>query len=242
MPLRIAMWSGPRNISTALMRSFGSRPDTAVCDEPLYAFYLARHSVDHPGRDEVVARGETDWRKVAAFLTGPVPGGKEVFYQKHMAHHLLSEVGRAWLDELVHAFLIRDPREMLLSLAKVMPAPSALDTGLPQQLELFRAVERRLGRPPPVVDARDVLEDPAGVLHALCAALELEFTPAMLAWEPGLRPTDGVWAKHWYGEVAKSTGFERWRPREGALPARLEGVHAECLDAYRRLGERRLTA
>jgi hypothetical protein len=242
MPLRIAMWSGPRNISTALMRSFGSRPDTAVCDEPLYACYLARRDVDHPGREEVVAHGETDWRAVARFLTGPVPGGKAVFYQKHMAHHLLPEIGRAWLDELVHAFLVRDPREMLLSLAKVMPAPTALDTGLPQQLELFRSVERRLGRPPPVVDARDVLEDPAGLLRTLCTALGLEFMPAMLAWEPGLRPTDGIWARHWYGEVVKSTGFERWRPREGELPERLAPVHAECLRAYRELRERRLTA
>ena len=240
MPLRIAMWSGPRNISTALMRSFGSRPDTAVCDEPLYACYLSRREVDHPGRDEVVAHGETDWRAVARFLTGPVPGGKAVFYQKHMAHHLLPEVGREWLEELVHAFLIRDPREMLLSLAKVMRAPTALDTGLPQQLELYRSVERRLGRPPPVVDARDVLEDPAGVLRALCAALELEFTPAMLAWEPGLRATDGIWAKHWYRDVAKSTGFERWRPRGGELPASLVRIHDECLDAYRQLRERRL--
>src|SRR5262245_6288218 len=121
MPRRIAMWSGPRNISTALMRSFGSRPDTAVCDEPLYAFYLSRRAVAHPGRDAIVARCETDWRAVAAFLTGPVPEGKQVFYQKHMAHHLLPEVGRGWLEELDHAFLIRDPREMLLSLAKVTP-------------------------------------------------------------------------------------------------------------------------
>jgi len=242
MPLRIAMWSGPRNISTALMRSFGSRPDTAVCDEPLYAFYLARREVDHPGRDEVVAQGETDWRAVARFLTGPVPDGKAVFYQKHMAHHLLPEVGRAWLEELVHGFLIRDPREMLLSLAKVMPAPTALDTGLPQQLELYRSVERRLGRPPPVIDARDVLQDPAGLLRALCSAIELEFTPAMLSWAPGLRSTDGVWAKHWYGEVARSTGFEPWRAREGELTPPLERVHAECLGSYRELWERRLTA
>jgi hypothetical protein len=236
------MWSGPRNISTALMRSFGSRPDTAVCDEPLYAFYLARRPVDHPGRDEVVAQGETDWRAVADFLTGAVPGGKAVFYQKHMAHHLLPEAGREWLAELEHAFLIRDPREMLLSLAKVMREPTALDTGLPQQLELHRSVGRRLGRPPPVIDARDVLEDPPGVLAALCESLGIEFTPAMLRWEPGLRPTDGVWAKHWYGEVARSTGFERWRPREGELAGRLAEVHAECLPAYRELFARRLTA
>jgi len=242
MPLRIAMWSGPRNISTALMRSFGNRTDTMVCDEPLYAFYLARVAVDHPGRDEIVARGETDWRKVVAFLTGPVPSGAPVFYQKHMAHHLLPEVGREWLRELQHAFLIRDPREMLLSLSRVTPEPTLLDTGLPQQLELFREVQRRTGRPPPVVDAQDVLQDPAAVLRALCTALDLEYTPAMLRWEPGLRATDGIWAPHWYAEVARSTGFERWRPRAGELPSALTRVHEQCPEPYRSPHEHRLVA
>jgi hypothetical protein len=242
MPLRIAMWSGPRNISTALMRSFGSRADTAVCDEPLYAFYLARRAVDHPAREEVVARGETDWRKVASFLTGPIPGGKAVFYQKHMAHHLLPEVGREWLEELTHAFLIRDPREMLLSLERVMPRPSLSDTGLPQQLELFHAVAERVGRPPPVIDARDVLADPEGVLRALCVALQLEFTPAMLSWEPGLRETDGVWAKHWYQDVARTTGFGRRQLRAGELRGELATVHEQCLEPYGELHAQRLTA
>ena len=242
MPLRIAMWSGPRNISTALMRSFGSRADTAVCDEPLYAHYLLHTGADHPGRDEIVARCESDWRRVAAFLTGPVPEEKPVFYQKHMAHHLLPGIGREWLAELTHAFLIRDPREMLLSLSKVTPHPGALDTGLPQQLELLREVEARTGRTPPVVDARDVLERPAELLSALCAALGLEYTPAMLRWQAGLRPTDGIWARHWYAEVARSTGFERWRPRAGELPAELARVHEQCLAPYRELHGRRLVA
>lgn len=242
MSVRVAMWSGPRNISTALMRSFGSRPDTAVCDEPLYAVYLAHRPVEHPGRETILARCETDWRKVAAFLTGPVPEGREVFYQKHMAHHLLPEVGRDWLEPLTHAFLVRDPREMLLSLAKVLHEPTALDTGLPQQLELFREVERRTGRTPPVVDARDVLGDPARVLARLCAALDIDYTPRMLSWEPGLRPTDGVWAEHWYDEVARSTGFAPWRERAGELGEALERVHAECLGPYQELYAHRLTA
>ena len=242
MTLRIAMWSGPRNISTALMRSFEARGDAAVCDEPLYAHYLAHRPVEHPGREEIVATCETDWRRVAAFLTGPVPGGKPVFYQKHMAHHLLPEIGREWLGELTHVFLIRDPREMLLSLAKVTPNPGALDTGLPQQLELLRAVEARTGRTPPVIDARDVLENPRAVLSKLCAALGLEWRAAMLAWPPGRRATDGVWAKHWYAEVEKSTGFESWRPRPGELPPALARVHAECLVPYRALHALRITA
>jgi hypothetical protein len=242
MALRIAMWSGPRNISTALMRSFGSRPDTAVCDEPLYAHYLAHRPFEHPGRDEIVARGETNWRRVAAFLTGPVPDGKAVFYQKHMAHHLLPEIGREWLGALVHAFLIREPREMLLSLAKVTPHPSALDTGLPQQLELLEEIERRTGRTPPVIDARDVLGDPPALLVRLCAALGLAYTPAMLTWEPGPRATDGVWARHWYAEVFRSTGFAPWSPRPGELTLELARVHAECLPLYHALHARRLLA
>jgi hypothetical protein len=241
-PLRLAMWSGPRNISTAMMRSFGSRADTVVCDEPLYAHYLASTSVDHPGRDEIVAHGEADWRRVAAALTGPVPGAAAVFYQKHMAHHLLPHVERGWLEALEHAFLIRDPREMLLSLARVTPDPTLEDTGLPQQLELFESVRARTGRTPPVIDARDVLEDPQGLLRRLCAAVGLAFDPAMLRWEPGPRPTDGIWARHWYAEVERSTGFAPWRAREGRPEGALADVLEQCQEPYRTLHRQRLLA
>ncbi|HEX6984335.1 MAG TPA: hypothetical protein VF170_03110, partial [Planctomycetaceae bacterium] len=139
-PLRLAVWSGPRNISTAMMRSWGNRSDTVVVDEPLYAHYLKVTRLPHPGADEVLAHHESDWRKVAEFLTGPVPGGKRIFYQKHMAHHLLPEIGRDWLSRLTHVFLIRDPKEMLTSLMKVLPEPRVEDTGLPQQVELFERV------------------------------------------------------------------------------------------------------
>ena len=149
MPLRIAMWSGPRNISTALLRSWGNRPDTAVCDEPLYAHYLQQTGLDHPGAAEVIAHHEPDWRKAVAGLVGAVPGGKPIFYQKHMAHHLLPQVGRDWLGRLTHAFLIRDPRAMLPSLDKVFPNPGLADTGLPQQREIFALVPRSRPTCPP---------------------------------------------------------------------------------------------
>ena len=242
MTVRVAMWSGPRNISTAMMRSFGARPDAWVTDEPLYAHYLKATGAPHPGREEVIALHESDWRVVARQLAGPVPGGKAVFYQKHMAHHLLPAIERDWLWGLEHAFLIRDPREMLSSLAKVTPEPGLLDTGLPQQVELVRALEARTGKTPPVLDARDLLAEPEALLRALCRALELEFQPAMLAWKSGLRSTDGVWAKHWYGAVSRSTGFERASERPGELPAALEPLHAQCAPLYRVLHERRLTA
>ena len=241
MAIRIAMWSGPRNISTAMMRSWGSRADTVVIDEPLYGHYLReRPEVDHPGRDEVIASMECDWRKVVATLTGPVPGGKAIWYQKHMTHHLLPGMDRAWVGELTNCFLIRDPREVLISLAKVAPNPSVGDTGLPQQVELFEAERKRLGRTPPVVDAKDVLVDPRRMLTAVCAALGVPFDEGMLRWERGPRPTDGVWGKHWYSSVEQSTGFGPWRERRDALPRGLEGVERECRGLYERLWRERL--
>jgi hypothetical protein len=236
------MWSGPRNLSTALLRAWENRPDTAVVDEPLYAFYLARTGLDHPGRDEVLRAQPTDWREVAEALTGPVPGGKPLFYQKHMAHHLLPEVDRAWLEGagFRHAFLLREPRAMLASLARVIPRPRAEDTGLPQQAELFHRFAERTGTPPPVLDARDVLADPEGLLRALCAALGVPFDPAMLRWPPGRRDTDGVWAKHWYGSVERSTGFGPPREEPAEVPPHLEDVLAECEAHYAALHARRL--
>jgi hypothetical protein len=238
--LRIAMWSGPRNISTALMRSFGNRADTFVSDEPLYAHYLSETGLPHPGREEIVRLCETDWRKVGASLAGPIPGGKAVWYQKHMAHHLLPGVGRGWLSALEHAFLIREPGAMLLSLDKVTKDPRVEDTGLPQQLALLEEVRARTGRCPPVVDAHDVLGAPEPMLRKLCAALALPFEETMLAWPTGRRATDGVWAKHWYASVEASSGFEAYRPREGELPARLSDVHARCLGPYQALHELRI--
>ena len=238
--IRIAMWSGPRNISTAMLRSFGSRPDTAVTDEPLYAHYLMATGIRHPGREQVLASQPTDWRQVAAQLTGPVPGNKPIWYQKHMAHHLLPMIGRDWLDRLTHAFLIREPDEMLASLVKTYPAAGLADTGLPQQCEIFDRVADRLGRAPPVVLASDILKDPRAVLMKLCAALGIGFLPQMLAWEPGRRPTDGVWAPHWYAAVEASTGFAPWRPKSAVLPPALRPLLDECRPWYEKLYALRL--
>ncbi len=236
------MWSGPRNISTALMRSWESRRDTYVCDEPFYAHYLATTEVDHPGREEIVRTGETDWRKVARRLAGPVPKGKRIFYQKHMAHHLLPEMSGSWLERLRHAFLIRDPEEMLISLAKVVDRPGLADTGLPQQLELFnRFREASKPAPPPVIDARDVLENPATILRKLCASLDVEFTESMLSWRPGPRTTDGTWARFWYANVEASTGFRAYEPPTETLPSFLADLQRECRRYYDELYTHRLT-
>ena len=240
-PLRIAMWSGPRNLSTALLRSFGSRADTVVCDEPLYAHYLQRTGAPHPGLEEVVAQHECDWRTVARWLTGPLPAGRSVFYQKHMAHHLLPEIERDWLDGLVHAFLIREPRAMLASLCEVLPRPDLTDTGLPQQVELFERLSDQLGHAPPVVDSRDLTADPAGVLRALCEQLGVPYDDSMLAWETGPRDTDGCWGMHWYASVWASTGFSSEPPKRKPLPASLRPLAEACDPLYQTLHAHRIT-
>ncbi len=234
------MWSGPRNISTALMRAWGSRADTAVVDEPFYAHYLQATGLAHPGRAEILRSQPTDWRAVADVLIGPVPDGKAIYYQKHMAHHLLPEMVGPWLDGLRHAFLVREPTAMLISLLKVIPDPRPEDTGLPQQWALFEHVREQTGTVPPVIDARDVLEDPPGRLAALCESLGVPYDPAMLAWPPGPRATDGVWAKHWYAAVEASTGFAPTTLKPAHLPPRLRPVLAECERFYEKLLPHRL--
>jgi hypothetical protein len=233
---RIAMWSGPRTVSTALMRAWENRADTVVVDEPLYAYYLARTGIDHPGRDEVIASMPADWRVVLAGLThGPLPDGRAVYYQKHMTHHLLPEVDRGALAGLRHAFLIRDPRQLLASYARVRSAPVLADLGLEQQAEIFSAFGG------PVIDSADILRDPRAALEALCAALGVPFDAAMLSWPAGPRPTDGVWAPYWYDGVRRSTGFGPYRPLSGApLPAHLEPLAAACEPFYEQLAAHRI--
>jgi len=240
-PLRLAMWSGPRNVSTAFMRSWENRPDTVVVDEPFYAHYLQATGLEHPGRDEVIAQHETDWQRVVERLLGPLPPGVEVFYQKQMSHHLLPHMGREWLDAVTHAFLIREPAPMLVSLGEKLGDFDLEATGLPQQVEIFEQVLRTTGRVPPVVDAADLLAAPEPMLRTLCTALGIAFSERMLSWPPGRRATDGVWARHWYERVERSTGFETAEP--SPVP-RLEGraaeLEARCRPLYERLHAHRL--
>ncbi|MEZ4612390.1 MAG: hypothetical protein R2838_19475 [Caldilineaceae bacterium] len=185
--IRIAMWSGPRNISTAMLRSWGNRPDAFVSDEPFYAYYLKATGIDHPGAAETIATYETDWHAIADALTGPIPGGKSVWYQKHMTHHMLPEVDLDWTEHVVNCFLIRSPQEMITSYIKVRPDPTLQDMGLAEQRAIFDHVRARTGAVPPVIDARDVLLDPARTLSLLCEAIGVPFTDAMLHWPAGKR-------------------------------------------------------
>lgn len=241
MVTRIAAWSGPRNISTALMRAWDSRADTTVVDEPLYAYWLRATGAPHPGRDDIVRAYPTRWQDVVEWLTGPVPGGRPIWFQKHMTKHVTDEVPLDWLDGFRHLFLIRDPAEVLVSFARVQPEVDLAETGLPEQVRLFEHVLDTTGHVPPVVDARDVLTAPRATLETVCAALDVPFDPAMLSWEAGRRPTDGIWARYWYDAVERSTGFAPYRPATETVPAHLEDLLARCRPLYEQLAQHRLT-
>jgi hypothetical protein len=241
-PIRIAMWSGPRNISTALMRSFGARHDTTVIDEPFYAAYLAATGLQHPMREEVIASQPQDWREVVKTLLGPVPDGKAIYYQKHMTHHMHENFGCEWIRHVRNAFLIRDPREVLASYVRKRGEVALSDIGVVRQRELFEHEADRLGVAPPVIDGATVLENPAVALNHLCAAIGIPFSPTMLSWPPGRRSTDGVWAPAWYDAVERSTCFApRPEVQPVRLPIHLEKLAEQAMPHYEAIAAHRLT-
>jgi hypothetical protein len=241
-PVRLAVWSGPRNVSTALMRSWENRGDCVVVDEPLYAHYLDVTGIDHPGRDLVVGAGDTDWRSVVASLTAPLPDGVRVHYQKHMTHHLVDEIDdRTWLLALVNVLLLREPEPVVASYTRSREQVEPADIGLLQQVSLLDELAA-LGAPAPlVIDSADLLDDPPIYLRAMCDHAGVPFTDRMLSWRPGPRDSDGVWAPFWYAAVERSTGFER-RSRDAVhLDGAAAAVARACRPAYERLHALRWT-
>ena len=243
-PIRIAMWSGPRNISTAMMRAFENRPDTAVIDEPFYAVFLAATGADHPMREEVLKAQSADWRQVVRALLGPAPDGREVFYQKHMTHHVVDGMDLGWTAACRNAFLIRPPEAVLASYVRKREDVTLEEIGFVQQSQLFEREAERLGRAPPVVEAKDVLADPEATLAALCTALDIPFRPEMLSWPAGRRGSDGIWAPVWYDAVERSTGFGPPRPEAALadLPDRLKPIAEAARAHYERLAAFKLSS
>ncbi len=237
---RIAMWSGPRNISTALMRAWENRPDCAVWDEPLYGYYLARTGLPHPGADEVIAAWGTDADAIIARCVGDAPGGAPIFYQKHMTLHLLPELDRAWLADLHNCFLIREPEAVIASYAAVRADATLDDIGFVQQAEMFDTVRAMSGEVPVVIDSREFLENPEAMLRALCDRLGVGFTPRMLSWPAGARDSDGVWGRYWYDSVWRSTGFAPYRQKNHDLSAENAAIAAAARPYYAALHAHRL--
>lgn len=199
--MKIAMWSGPRNLSTAMMYAFAARPDFAVWDEPFYAAYLDQSGIDHPMRDEVLASHERDAQVVARQCSGPVPRGKLHFYMKHMAFHMLNNFPMDWASGCVNVHLIRHPARVIASYAAKREHPTLDDIGFRQQAEIYDQF------PGPVIDSDDIRKNPERMLRMLCNAIDLPWNPAMLHWPAGPKSFDGAWAAHWYGAVHRSTGF-----------------------------------
>ena len=230
--MRIAMWSGPRNLSTAMMYSFGNRADFAVMDEPFYAAFLQATGDDHPMRDEILAAQETDPQRVGELCA---QSGRPHMYMKHMPHHMLDGFPMDWAKDCVNVHLIRHPARVIASYIAKREAPSFADIGFGQQTELFEKIGGL------VIDSADIRADPEGMLRRLCKIIDLPFDPAMLKWTSGARPEDGVWASHWYGAVHNSTGFAG---PEGPLPVLEDDAKAlleEALPHYYRLHGQRIT-
>jgi len=238
--MRIAMWSGPRSLSTAMMYAFGNRPDCAVVDEPFYAIYLKSTGLDHPMRNEVLKSQSQDADEVIASLLGPVPGARQVFYQKHMTHHMIEGIDLGWLSRMRNVFLIRHPARMIASYAAVHLNPLPDDLGFRRQAELIDLASD-LGDRPVVIDSHDIRANPARMLEGLCKAIGLSFSPTMLKWPVGARKEDGVWAEHWYGSVHRSTGFAGPEGPLPEIPARSRAVMEAAMPHYERMKDIRIT-
>lgn len=238
--MRIAMWSGPRNLSTAMMYSFGNRADTAVWDEPFYAAYLTATGLNHPMRRETIAAGAADPKAVAARCLGPVPEGKTVFYQKHMTHHMLPGFPLDWMNGFTNIFLIRRPDRVIASYHAKRENPTLEDIGFPRQAALFDRLTAS-GHSPVVIDSDDILAAPAPALRALCDAIGLGFSTEMLHWPKGGHPADGAWAPHWYGSVWQSTGFAKKVSAPPELTPEGAALYEKALPFYQHLARHKLS-
>lgn len=232
---RICLWSGPRNISTALMYSFAQRKDTAVFDEPLYAYYLSKTKARkyHPGAEDILSSMENSGEKVIQMMMGS--HNKPVVFFKNMTHHLLN-IDRSFMKDVVHIILTRDPVEMLPSFAKVITNPDMNDVGYASHLELLEYLQK-INIEPIVVDSKDLLLNPESMLRKICRRIDIPFDYKMLQWEKGARPEDGLWAEYWYGNIHKSTKFMAYKAKNELFPAKLDPLLEMCLKCYKKLRE-----
>ena len=235
--MRIAMWSGPRNLSTAMMYSFAARSDCAVWDEPFYAAYLQTTGLQHPMRQEIISDGDCDPDRVAERCLGLVPNSKPVFFQKHMVHHMIPTFDRSWISNMANVFLIRHPARVIASYNAKRENPAIEDIGFQQQAELFDHLCQITGTAPLVVDSTDIRANPEAALKGMCKQIGLPFEKAMLTWLAGGHHDDGVWAPHWYGTVWDSTGFAVAEADLPEIPVSLLPVLHQALPCYEKMAK-----
>ena len=234
--MQLAVWSGPRNISTALMYSFAQREDFFAIDEPFYAAYLAATGLDHPMREEVIASQPTDPKVVIRTLTQPPSDGAAHMYQKHMTQHMIDVIPRDWMKTVTNVFLLRHPARVISSFSKKYENPTLHDIGFQTQFELFRFL-RYSGHTPVMVNTHDIISFPEKTLKKLCSLLSLDFDPVMLCWDIGGSRYDGVWAKHWYGAVHRSSRFSESEGTMPALPNKFKSLEKRALSDYEEMME-----
>ena len=229
---KIAMWSGPRNISTAMMRSFENREDTYVIDEPFYAYYLKKTNLNHPLRQEVIRSQESKLKNIIELITGEIPNNKMIWYQKHMVHHISNNINMDWIKSFENCFLIRHPRDVIISYAKRNPINEINDLGYIHQKYLFQKIKEITGEYPSVFDSNDILINPEKYLRIMCNVFKIDFSEKMLYWPKGPRETDGVWASYWYKNVMNSKSFKIFRKLDEEVPRQYNHLLEECLPYY----------
>jgi len=238
--IRIAMWSGPRNISTALMRSFENRKDTTVVDEPFYACYLKTTKLNHPMRKEILNSQDTNWDRVANLCSNKTFKGFMIFYQKHMSHHLVEKMDLNWLKKVKNCILIRNPKFVINSYVKKYDIKDIRQLGYLQQLEILNFLKKQKLEDPIIIDSSDIINNPKHMLKKLCNKLNINFTDQMLSWPKGGRDSDGVWASYWYKNVFKSKGFIRAKEKKVNLNKKLYGFYKDCMKHYKVLYDKRI--
>ena len=231
----IGMWSGPRNISTALMRSFENRSDTAIIDEPFYAFFLNKTGIKHPIYKKVIETYDTSWDDVSNTLTGPIPNNKNIWYQKLMTHHWIENESLNWLKKIHNCFLIRNPKQVIPSYLKIHTDVTPELIGLPQQLHIFNYIMEKTNKIPVVISSEDILKNPKLMLERLCDLLNIPFSKQMLKWPEGPRESDGIWGEYWYENVVKTTSFSKPLHRDVKIPNRFLSLLDECMDYYKKM-------
>tara|TARA_B100000214_G_scaffold28671_1_gene18632 strand:- start:704 stop:1438 length:735 start_codon:yes stop_codon:yes gene_type:complete len=238
--LTIAMWSGPRNLSTAMMRSFGNRNDTVVLDEPFYAHYLLKTGLNHPGRESIINSQSAKWNEIIKICIGRIPKGKSVWYQKHMAQHNLKGYDISWISNLQNCLLIRNPKYVIHSYAQQLPIKNESQLGYKQQIEILEYIKKINGTIPPIIDAKDVLLHPENILKKLCDKIGIGFSKSMLSWKKGSKVSDGIWGKYWYSSVNKSTSFIPYKKRDIVLARDLVPIYNKCMELYMMMYKHRI--
>jgi len=236
----IAMWSGPRNVSTALMRSFENRSDCFVSDEPFYSYFLYKTGLKHPLSDKIIKSGLIDYNKIIKYITGHTPFSKNIWYQKHMAHHILEGVNMDWIKNMANCLLIRHPSDVILSYSKKNEIDNIQQLGYLQQIKIYKMLTEETGVSPIIIDAQDLLKEPRKMLIEICKNLKIKFNDKMLSWPPGGRKTDGIWGKHWYKQVEVSTGFKPYLKTDRTIPLRYQNLNNECMKYYDFLFQNRI--